>query len=108
MKKKKVNWFNKILIFLFVIFIGLFIASKSGYYETKVNKNVALTNEAIKQFEEDVLEGKQVDIESYVVDDDRDFSNGLTKAGDKLSSTVEELLSGGLLNVWDVIKILVG
>ena len=46
MKKKK-NWFLRMLTILFIIFIALFIVSESGYYEAKVSKSVALTNDAL-------------------------------------------------------------
>lgn len=106
MKKKKNNWFMRILTILFIIFIALFIAGESGYYEAKVNRSVALTNEAIKQFEEDVLNGKEVDINSYIETDEFDYSNTLTKTGDKLSETMGKFLTGGLTNVWEVFKVL--
>lgn len=106
MKKKKSNWFMRLLVVLFIIFIGLFIAEESGYYEAKVSRNVALTNEAIKKFEEDVLNGVAVDINSYIENDDNDYSNSLTKAGDKISGTMENLMSGGFTNVWEVLKML--
>lgn len=106
MKQKKPNWFFKTLSILFVVFIGLFIACKSGYYESKVNKQVGLTNEAIKQFEADVLNGKIVDINSYVEVDDNDYSNKFTKAGEKLANSLSDLFSHGIKDTWDVIKVL--
>ena len=54
MKKKK-NWFLRLLTILFIIFIGLYIASISGYYEASLGNKVALTDEAIKRFEQDVI-----------------------------------------------------
>ncbi len=54
--KKKRNWFLRLLFVLFIVFLGLYIASVSGYYETQVGNKVALTEEAIRDFENDVLE----------------------------------------------------
>ena len=106
MKKKKPNWFMRLLIILFVIFIGLFVACESGYYESKVSHDVALTNDAIKKFEEDIMKGEVVDINSYIKTDTNDYSNSLTKTGDKISGAMEGILSGGLTNLWEVFKIL--
>ena len=44
MEKKKTNWFIKLLTILFIIFMGLFIASESGYYEAKLSEKVVLTD----------------------------------------------------------------
>lgn len=106
MKQKKTNWFVRMIIILFVIFMGLFIAGESGYYEAKLSRSVALTSDSIKQFEEDVLNGKEVDITSYIKTDERNYENGWTLAGEKVSRAMEEFFSGGISNVWDVIKVL--
>ena len=45
--KKKNKLFKNLLIIAFVIFMGLFIASESGFYEAKLSNKVALTDEAI-------------------------------------------------------------
>ena len=75
--KKKRNWFLRLLFVLFIVFLGLYIASVSGYYETQVGNKVALTEEAIRDFENDVLEGKNVDIKTYLQEDNKDYSNTL-------------------------------
>ncbi len=55
MKKGKNNkLFRLILLSLFIIYIGLYIANETGYYESKLNNKVRLTNESIRQFEKDV------------------------------------------------------
>ena len=54
MKKKKHNPVLTILFILFIVYISLFIAGESGYYENKVNEKIVLTNENIKKFEDDV------------------------------------------------------
>lgn len=106
MKKKKTNWFMKTLTLLFIIFIALFIVSESGYYEAKVARSTALTSDAIKQFEMDIMSGQVVDINSYINSDKTDYSNTLTNTADKIGSTVEEILTNGFTNVWEIFKIL--
>ena len=104
--KKKNNWFSKLIVILFVIFLGLFIASKSGFYEAKVNKKTLMTNEAIKQFEKDIEEGKVVDVNNYFKEETKDYSNTLTKTADKITKACEDLLSGSIKDVWEFFKLL--
>lgn len=105
MKKKK-NWFLRILTILFIAFVGLYIASISGYYEASLGNKVALTDEAIKRFEQDVLEGKAVDVEDYILEERIDYSNAFTNAGDKITESVQKVLTDGIGGIWDAIKVL--
>lgn len=104
--KKKTNWFTKLILLLFIIFLGLFIASKSGFYEAKVSKNALMTNEAIKQFEQDIEEGKEVDIDKYIKEEKKDYANGFTRLADKITSISQDLLSGSIKDIWEFFKIL--
>ena len=52
------NYFLIIIIFLFIIFLILYISGEAGYYEYKVHTKTILTEEAIKDFENDISEGK--------------------------------------------------
>ena len=104
--KKKRNWFLRLLFVLFIVFLGLYIASVSGYYETQVGNKVALTEEAIRDFENDVLEGKNVDIKTYLQEDNTDYSNTFTDMGDRLSESVQKILTDGIGGIWDAIKVL--
>ena len=103
-KKDKPNWFFRILVILFLIYISLNIAMSAGYYEAKLNEKTTLTEESIKQFENDIKEGKEVDINDYVVEKNRDFSNNTTKTGVFLSSLVEDFMSEGILKMTDILK----
>ena len=60
--KKKGSIFLKILAVLFILYLSLTIAISSGYYEAKLSEKTTITDEAMKQFEEDVKAGKNVDI----------------------------------------------
>lgn len=105
MKKNK-NWFLRLLFILFIVFLGLYIASISGYYEAQVGNKVALTDKAIKEFEEDVINGKEVDINTYITKDDKDYSNTLTDLGDKFSESMGKILTDGIGGIWDALKVL--
>ncbi len=104
--KKKGNVFMKMLAISFIVFLGLYIASISGYYEARVGEKVALTNDAIKQFEQDVLEGKVVDLNTYIEEDTMDYSNKFTDAGDRFGEAIEKFVTDGIDGAWDAIKVL--
>ena len=85
-KKNKGTWVLKLLGILFILYISLTIAISTGYYEAKLSEKTTITNEAIRQFEEDVRNGKNVDINDYLTDNYQDYSNQTTKAGYAFSS----------------------
>lgn len=104
MKKKKntkVFWF--ILICLFVVYIGLYISNETGYYESKMNNKVKLTNEAIQKFEKDIADGKDVTMEDYLVRESYDYSNKASKAGLKFSNFTESFMSDGISQIFKVL-----
>ena len=104
--KKKNNFFKRLLFISFIIFMGLYISNISGFYENKLSNKVALTDKAIIKFEKDVLDGKVVDINTYIEDDYIDYSNKFTKAGDDLSKAITKLIADGFSGLWDAIKVL--
>lgn len=106
MKDKKPNRFLQIVALLFVIFIALFIAGKSGYYETNLNEKVVLTDKQIEKFEQDVLNGEVVDVNSYVLAEKKDYSNNFTDAADKFTEAVEGFVTDGFKGLFNVLKTL--
>ena len=62
---KKHNFFKTLFILVFLLFLALFIASKTGYYEKSVKDKTYLTNKKLKEFEKDISEGKNVDAKDY-------------------------------------------
>ena len=104
MDKKKKNRFLRILLVVFIIYLGLLIASESGYYEKRINKETIFTAEAIKQFEKDVADGKNVDVNTYLKNDNRNYANVFTKAGEKVSDVMRKVLTDGIGNTIDIFK----
>ncbi len=103
-KKKQGSWVLKGLGVLFLLYVSLTIAINTGYYEAKLNEKMTITNEAIKKFEEDVREGKDVDISSYVTEIRRDYSNNTTKVGVTFSNVVQDFMSKGITELIEVFK----
>lgn len=104
MKKKKHNPFLNLIFILFIVYISLFIAGESGYYENRVNEEIILTEENIKKFETDVKNNKDIDIENYVVKNNKDYSCIASDMGDNFSNFVEKLLTEELGKMGKVLK----
>lgn len=102
--KKGNNYFFKTLSLLFLIFISLYIALESGYYESKVAKKTTMTEENIKKFEQDIKEGKAIDIDSYVYENHHDYSNNTTDVAIFIGSKVEQFMSTGINDFFNVVK----
>ena len=104
MKKKKTNIFFKLLSCLFLTYIALLIAFESGYYQTKVGNKAILTKDAMQKFETDVENGEIVDIKDYLKEEKIDYSNTITKIGNKASKTVENIMTKGISNIINALK----
>ena len=82
------NKVSKLLIaFLLIIFIIMYYFG-SNIYDYKIIEKKNLTEEQIKKFENDVKEGKEIDLEQYVVKD-KNYSNKVTRLNTKISNIIE-------------------
>lgn len=88
----------------FLVFVALIIAFESGYYETKSSNKAILTKEAMQQFEKDLQEGKLVDVKDYLEENNRDYSNGVTKIGNKISNSVSDVMTKGISGIFEALK----
>lgn len=104
MKKKKMHPILKILICLFIVYIALFIANISGYYEGKIKDEVIVTEEGIKEFEEKVQNGEEIDITAFLKNDRVDYSSSMSNLGDNITSGIEVFITDGMKFVSDVVK----
>jgi len=103
MKKKKGNWFFRILNVLFIVYVALFIAQKTGYYEKTVRDRTLITEEKIKEFEQDVANNAVIDINSYLPVKE-DYSNVFTKGANVISDKLGNLLDNRADSIWEFIK----
>lgn len=103
-KNKNSKYFFRILFCFLVVFTSLLIAYESGYYETKMTNKVIMTKEAMDRFEEDVEKGEIVDIKDYLEDDNKDYSNSITKVGNKISEKISDIMTNGLSGLVDALK----
>ena len=106
-EKEKMHPFFKILIILFITFIGFYIALQSGYYPSKLKKDTILTNNEINKFESDLDKGIIIKEEGYIKKD-YNYSNIVTKTGNALTYSIGKMLVEGSNGVKDVFKYLFG
>ena len=99
--KKMVKFFCTciILIFLFSYFIQV-----SGYYEYNLQNKKNLTEDQIKQFELDVKEGKDIDLDRYLKDTQVDYSNKLTQTTSQASIKLNDYLKNFLSNTFKILE----
>ena len=99
-EKKKKKLFNKVMsrIFLGLLigFTALYVSEATGYYEFEQHKRVTLTEEKIKQFEDDVAQGKNIDIKDYIEEKDVSYENVASTLGNTLSDHIGNLVTDGL------------
>lgn len=93
---KKESIFKFILLCFIICFLVILFAGKTGYYEKKLRDNSILTGEQIKKFEEDIKNGKSVDISNYVINENKDYTTKLTSdvysVSLKLEKTIDKIV----------------
>ncbi len=93
--------FHAFIWFLFLSFLVLYFAQAGGYYEEVNNKKTSLTEEKIKEFEEDVKNGKEIKVENYVVNMKKNYANKISNIGLFTSKTLAEGFKWGMNNLFD-------
>ena len=108
MSEKKVHFFTYLFKLLFIIifisFLTLYFSHNSGYFEYQQYKKTSFTKEQIEKFEQDIKDGKEVDITNYLDDDDINYSNKVSSLGLNLSKGIEKTIKGGLNKVVDFLN----
>ena len=95
---KKKHKFIKFLLVIFICFIIMYISKENGYYEYRTYNKTRLTEEAIKKFEQDINNGKNVLLKDYIVEEKHDYSNKVTKLGSKVGKFIETFMNDGIKN----------
>lgn len=99
-KEDRIKLYNKTFKIIFwvllITFITLYLSQATGYYEYELHQKVVLTEEKIRQFEKDVAEGKNIDIEDYLENTNKNYSNKASSIGYYLSSTIGKYVRIGI------------
>lgn len=93
--------FRFVVLMLFVVFAGFYIVSYSNYYDYDAKKRMTLTNDAIKQFEEDVSNGVNIDVKKYLSINEKHYNNKISKLTYKLSSTIGKTIDEALNTIFN-------
>lgn len=88
--------FRIFILFLFLSFLVIYFAQANGYYETVNNEKKVLTDEKIKEFEEDVASGKKIDVDSYFVSEKKDYGNKVSNFGSFTSKLIGKYFAKGV------------
>lgn len=97
MKERIIKLF---FIFFFVFFFALVFAENAGYYTPRSAKTKALTEEQIKIFEEDIKNGKTIDITEYTTNLKKDYTTKLSDNIYKTSLKLEEFIDDMIKSIF--------
>lgn len=81
--------FKNIAIILVFLFIAIYVTTKSNYQQIENQKQNILTEEAIKRFEQDVSEGKEIIASNYLTKE-KNYDNKISSLGLKISNLIEK------------------
>lgn len=106
MKNTHQAWliFKRILIILFILFLINYYQVESGNYKNKLAEKTLLTEEKIREFEEDVKSGKYVDIKDYTEYNYIDTSTPVATIGNKVGSSIDNFINEKAPNFFKIIK----
>ena len=95
MKNSKKAWitFRSILLFLFIFFLISYFQVESGNYLNNTTKKTILTEEKIKEFEQDVKDGSFVDIKDYTEESYINSNNKISDLGYEIGEDIGEFAS---------------
>ncbi len=103
-KKLSERLFKSICLLTIVGFLTLYLSQATGYFEYNQHRKIAFTSEQIKKFEQDVSEGKNVDIENYLEDANKNYDNKISKLGYNLSKDVSNGVKKAIEEVFKVLN----
>lgn len=111
-ENKTRNLLNKIIMKVFmailIIFTAIYISVESGYVEFQNHNKKVLTDEKIKQFENDVVKGKYIDIDDYIEKTEYNYGNKASRTGEKISKCVEKLVANGIESTFKILNKILG
>lgn len=99
-KNKKNKIFKFIFMIFFMSFLVIYFSELTGYYEYQNYKKTTLTEEQIKKFEQDVKNGKEVDINKYLEKEEKKYNNKLSSFSNKFSTTISDIVQSGVDNTF--------
>ncbi len=101
MKNSKKAWviFSRSLVLLFIIFLISYFQVENGSYNKGLSAKTILTEDKIKEFEEDIKNGEFVDIKDYTVEEYVDTSNKFSDLGYTIGVGIDDFINEKIVNV---------
>lgn len=96
--------FKKILLILFVLFLMNYYQVASGNYRNSLTNKTILTEDKIKEFEEDVKNGEYIDIKNYTEEEYIDTRNPISKIGSGIGGGIDQIVNEKAGNFFNFIK----
>ena len=108
MTKTKLNIIRLIVLILVFLFFVLYFMQASGYDEYTRNRENMLSEEQIREYEEDIKEGKDVTIKDYLNKDKVNYDNKVSELGLDLSYLIETDFNKGMNAFFNMLNEAVG
>ena len=103
-KMSKKTLFKLLSITAFLAFLITYVIGMSGYYEYELSNKRVLTEEKMKEFEEDVKNNKDIDLNDYVVNTHQDYTNKFTKTVTSASLTLNKYLKKSIESIFGLLN----
>ena len=100
----KTNLARLIIIILVFLFFVLYFMQASGYNEYTRNRENMLTEEEIKEYEEDIEAGKDVTIKDYLNKDNVNYDNKVSELGLDLSELIGDIFNKGMNTFFEMLN----
>ncbi|SRR5699024_6762553 len=100
----KTNLARLIVLILVFLFFVLYFMQASGYNEYTRNRENMLTEEQIKEYEEDIEAGKDVTIKDYLNKDKVNYENKVSELGLDLSRLIEDIFNKGMNTFFEMLN----
>lgn len=102
--KKRLKYFKITLTIFFIAYASLYILNMTGYYEGNIRKRVSFTTSQIEEFEQDIANGKNIDLNDYLKDQNKDYSNNASRLGYSISKNIDLFLNKGIKDILDILS----
>ena len=100
----KTNLARLIVLILVFLFFVLYFMQASGYNEYARNRENMLTEEQIKEYEEDIERGKDVTIKDYLNKDKVNYDNKVSELGLDLSELIGDIFNKGMNTFFEMLN----
>lgn len=100
-KKLIKKGFKYLFLSILIGFTAIYISQATGYYEYEQYRNAVLTKEKIAQFEKDLEEGKNIDVNEYLTNELPNYENGMSKLGLQISDSLADIVVDGVVGTFD-------